>query len=206
MSRLVVFGCSISYGHGLEDCIVDRFYPGPNPSKLGWVQMLGESLGKEVINLSHPGASNMHILNSILNFEFNKNETVVIQWTFPGRDLLFNKPDDIIHIGPWVKTDLSKDYYLVHSIHDMATRDLMYSHYANCYLKLKEINNVKNFIVTNHAYNFTVWFDPLPNWYDVKLFPIDFNEVHIDLAGDNAHPGPKSQQLIANYIEGKINE
>lgn len=206
MNRLVVFGCSISYGHGLEDCIVEGMDPGPNPSKLGWVQMLGDILGKEVVNLSLAGASNMFILNSILNFEFHPTDTVVIQWTFPERDLLFDKPDSTIMIGPWLQTDLSKEYYLVHSRYDMAMRDLMYSHYANCYLKIRGIDRVSNFIITNHSYNFTVCFDPLPSWYHVVLFPIDFNEVHIDMACDNIHPGPKSQPVIAKYIEEVLNE
>ena len=53
MSRLITFGDSFTYGHGLVDCHVpEKNWQGPNPSKFAWPQVLGDMLGIEVINKS----------------------------------------------------------------------------------------------------------------------------------------------------------
>lgn len=205
--RLVLFGCSITYGHGLADCLhEDGILPGPNPSKLGYAQLLGKQLNvDEIINRAEPGASNQLILNSILNFEFKSDDIVVIQWSFPDRDILYKEDGTHTPIACWWDKEIIKNYYLVHSTYDMSFRSLLCSHHAHHYLK-SLVDNVTHLLITNHYYNFTQAFTELPKWYDIPLYELDLKELTVDLAGDNGHPGPKSQQLIANYIEGKINE
>ena len=45
MSRLVVFGCSHTYGHGLRDCYDPLTgHPGPQPSLQAWPARLVELL------------------------------------------------------------------------------------------------------------------------------------------------------------------
>lgn len=44
MSRLIAFGCSHTYGHGLPDCFIPPHRPGTDPSKLSWPYPLGELL------------------------------------------------------------------------------------------------------------------------------------------------------------------
>lgn len=207
MSRLVLFGCSITYGHGLPDCLhEDGIRPGPYPSQFSYAQLLGKRLNaEEVINCSAAGASNQLILNSILNFEFKSDDVVVIQWSFPDRDIIYNEDGTHTPIAWWWDKEIIKNYYLVHSTHDMSFRSLLCSHHGYHYLK-SIVKNVIHLVVTNHYYNFIQVFSELPKWYDVPLCQLDLKELTVDLAGDGCHPGLKSQQLIANYIEGKINE
>lgn len=180
--------------------------PGPYPSQLGYAHLLGDRLNAtEVINCAKPGASNQYILNSILNFEFKPDDVVIIQWSFPDRDILYNEDGSHTTIACWWDNETIKNYYMVHSTYDMSFRSLLCSHHAHYYLK-GLVSNVIHLIVTNHYFNFIQIFSELPKWYDVPLYELDLKNLKIDLAGDNAHPGPKSQQLIANYIEGKINE
>ena len=104
--RIWAFGCSETFGHGLEDCYVkkDGFYaPGKEPSKFAYPQLIGDTVGKEVINLSRPGASNKHILQQIkLNqSEINKDDIVIIHWTYIERHAVFvNDERDNLNITP----------------------------------------------------------------------------------------------------------
>ena len=55
MPRLIAFGCSNTYGQGLEDCHILPNFPGPSPSKTAWPNTLGNLLNcSEVINQSKP--------------------------------------------------------------------------------------------------------------------------------------------------------
>ena len=97
MSRLIAFGDSFTYGHGLADCHVPvKNWAGPNPSKFAWPQVLGDMLGLEVVNKAICGSSNVQILKEILNFEdFVSYDTVIVGWTFNMRDcicLLYTSP------------------------------------------------------------------------------------------------------------------
>ena len=74
MSRLVAFGCSYTYGYGLSDCHIEPNKPGPNPSKLAWPSLLANMLDLEVVNCSNIGASNIHILWRLINFDFKNDD------------------------------------------------------------------------------------------------------------------------------------
>ena len=70
MARLLAFGCSYTYGEGLEDCWspLNKTF-GPLPSKQAWPSILGKDLGREVHNFGICGASNKHIWHTILNIQ-----------------------------------------------------------------------------------------------------------------------------------------
>ena len=92
MPRLVTFGDSFTYGHGLEDCwIADKEYPGPTPSKFAWPQHLGNMFGLEVVNKSMCGYSNIQILREIISFDLEPTDTVIVGWTYSLRDCIFSK-------------------------------------------------------------------------------------------------------------------
>jgi hypothetical protein len=49
--RLIAFGCSNTYGEGLEDCWIPEFRKhGPKPSKVAWPQILADKMGRECVN------------------------------------------------------------------------------------------------------------------------------------------------------------
>ena len=82
MPRLVTFGCSFVYGHGLPDCYNTDGSAGPNPSKFAWPQLLADKLGYECVNLSRCGSGNFEIFLKVLQTEFLPDDLVIIAWSF----------------------------------------------------------------------------------------------------------------------------
>ena len=75
MPRLVAFGCSHTYGEGLEDCWNwETRKAGPVASKFAWPQILANLLKRECVNLGRRGASNKEILHNIQMFDFEKDD------------------------------------------------------------------------------------------------------------------------------------
>ena len=220
MSRLITFGCSHTYGHGLEDCLLEDNRPGPIPSKLAWPNHLGNMLGREVINMSRPGASNLEILCNILKFDFQDTDIVVILWTDYARDLIFLPYPTTINglgfmpIGSWMtlKDDgVDVESWLnIHTDYDLQTRSMLYVHHAESYLNNKNIKN-KSFFVSQRNPGGGVSNDitypeflKFNNSVDVYLWDIMFS--FYDLALDGSHPGPIAQQKLAEEIYKHINE
>jgi len=102
--RLIAFGDSFTFGHGLPDCqSMDGIGPGDEPSKLGFVSELANSLNiKEVLNFASPGASNRFICTSILNFpEFKPDDLILTQFTYHERDYYWNEDGQSQFVGSW---------------------------------------------------------------------------------------------------------
>lgn len=208
MNRLVAFGCSITYGHGLEDCIdLTTNRAGPSPSKFAWPSILGKVLSKEVINKGSPGASNLEILYQILNFDFLKDDTVIILWSYPFRDLIFTEPTLMIPmeyqpVGSWMKDNLSNHWMKTHSDYDLAIRSWYNIHHAESYLNLHQLSNF-SFLVNVDFMNNQPKYLNYKNLYLDRLGDLLLNDY--DRAMDNSHPGPIAQLKLAeimlnNYI------
>jgi hypothetical protein len=84
MSRLLAFGCSFTYGHGLEDCATGDWQK-DGPSKFGWPSLLAKKLDLEVVNKSRSGSSNKEIWNTILETEILPTDLIFINWTYENR-------------------------------------------------------------------------------------------------------------------------
>ncbi len=82
MSRLIVFGCSFVYGQGLPDCFQPPIMFGPEPSKMGWPNMLAESLGYECLNKAVPGAGNFEILTKLLDTDIKPSDLIIIGYSY----------------------------------------------------------------------------------------------------------------------------
>jgi hypothetical protein len=127
MQRLIVFGASSAYGVGLPDASFA-------PSKFAWPQVLANKLKYECVNKSVPGCSNIHILNDLLNFEFNESDTVIIDWMFKERDTVFETSR---HIG---SNDSEMSLLLsIFSNYDFCVRTWMIYHHAYLHLKSKNV-------------------------------------------------------------------
>jgi hypothetical protein len=210
MPRLIAFGDSFTYGHGLSDChIPEKNWQGPMPSKFAWPQVLGDMLGIEVINKSICGSSNIQILKEILIYEnVLPTDIVMVGWTFNLRDCIFKKNvfgvESELRVSAWHDDDtIVKNYFNVHNNHDLAVRAGLYIHHAESYLKTK----------TDNQYHFSA----LPQkWYNTDGIPefikhpqhfiagriIDHST---DMALDNSHPGPISHRQAAEKLYGIIN-
>lgn len=92
MNRIVAFGCSHTYGHGLEDCWTASGKPGKEPSKLVWPEILGNMNNVPVVNKSIPGGSVFSTSHSIEAFKFKQGDYVFILWPDYNRIGLVQTP------------------------------------------------------------------------------------------------------------------
>lgn len=200
--RLITFGCSVTYGHGLPDCfILPNGDPGPTHSNLAWPALLADSLNRDLVNTSRCGASNLEILHNILNFNFLKTDLVVVMWSFPDRDLIFgqilpNNTQSMMPMANWLTTPIAVKWKYVHPASDLATRSWFYIHHASLYLESLQVQNYNTFTRYNILGEFR------PNYLNVsgyfKTWPL------IDYALDGQHPGEKTQRFMAEEIKQYI--
>lgn len=200
-TRLVAFGCSITYGHGLHDCVVNKCEPGKSPSKYAWPQLVADQLGIMVDNQSKPGASNLEILHRILNYKFKERDYVTVMWTYPDRDYIFGNKNLITRkqlgtqLGSWQTGPILDSWLSVHTESDLATRSWLNVHHANLFLNSINVP-VYNFFV---SLKYLKKYKPL--FVDVPYSDIKVNKLEdIDRAADNLHPGIKSHTAIANAV------
>jgi hypothetical protein len=211
--RLVAFGCSNTFGHGLVDCWNDKLkQPGNAPSKYAWPSVLGSNLGLDVVNLSRCGGSNREIWWNIVNTKFQSADTVVILWSYNYRYCILNDPyvtDQPEQLGIWDNTPASSLYKKT-SVYrpdlDFAVESLTFMDHANRYLKSLRIKNIYHY-----APNAEEWKSTSPEehkWCDVRI--VDYaNDIWFginEFALDNAHPGPKMQKAFAEKVQQHIKE
>lgn len=202
MARLVTFGCSYTYGHGLEDCFEPPLNPGQQASKIAWPGILAKMLSVDYENVSRPGASNFEILNRILNFEFKKNDLIVVMWSFFARDMVFDDDgrEKYLHINQ--DDEEIKSWVETHSFRDMMLRSWFYMHHASCYLREKSQDFY--FLHVNHDPRFI---KERPQWTNsVELLKTNFSllSTNYDRALDNVHPGSLAHLVAAKLIFAEI--
>jgi len=198
MSKLVAFGCSFTYGHGLDDCWKGDGLAGDFPSKKAWPDLLAKSLTRECVNVSYPGCSNISILNNIINYKFDKSDLVVVLWTYSDRDLIFRLNNDPINIASWMENDLVKPWALAHNSYDLEIRSWFYIHHAYHYLQSIGIKfyfsriNLKNNI---------------PEWaQDINFLKSDIQFLRkiYPPALDGSHPGEACHREYAHLVWNEI--
>jgi hypothetical protein len=208
MTRLVAFGCSFTYGDALPDTWPVH-QPGQTSSKFAWPAVLGKLLDMDVNNRGRSGASNFEILFNILNYDFKSTDIVIIMWSFPERDMLFNKSrpwqkQQHTSVGVWNDSELAKHWAMAHSEADLATKSWFYIHHASLFLESKGIKFVNVFASYRALRKFK------PKFLKVNFFNIESGTHNLvlstgmykDYALDNTHPGVNSHMFIANRIKG----
>lgn len=191
-NNIVTFGCSNTYGQGLQDCYVNNG-PGPQPSYQAWPAVLAREYNYTLDNMAIPGASNLQILDKILNHNFKPNSFVIIMWATPDRDYIF--PDQ--QLGVWQQTDIVKHWLHTHTEYDLIQRSWLYIHHATLYLKQLNIP----------LYNFYSYSKGFPENKPNLNIPIyDVNVSKRDYALDKLHMGPSSHVNTAMAIKKVIDE
>lgn len=159
MSRLITFGCSFSYGQGLDPNEVCATEPHPD----AWPYQLGKLLGvEEVLNFASPGQSNKFIWYISSCIQFKDDDIVIFQWSFPDRDFVvtehlpfkttFEKKhhQDIWHdfrgksFAPWINDNGMEEHYVKSGRHthlDSWIQTALYIDHADLNLK-RTTNNV----------------------------------------------------------------
>jgi len=207
MSRLIAFGCSLTYGHSLPDCVIDEIYPGPTHSNMAWPSLVSTKMSRECVNMSSPGSSNDKILNTILNFEnFIEDDHVIILWSYVHRATIFRRQGENVEVMPYrtifSKAEGPKDwelYYKVHDDYDLYVRAIKNMHHANCYLNHRKIV-VSNFCVDQSFVINNSKTDKNTKNIQVDAFYIDQKIITIDKAIDKLHPGVRTHSNMAELI------
>jgi len=195
MNRLVVFGCSSTYGQGLPDCPTGD----EKPSLLAWPSLLAKELDIECVNTSTCGAPNKKILLQILDFPFKKDDIVITLWSFHHRGYIFDNPKKAKSIMV-TDDDAYKDFYLIHTEYDMCVDMTLYMHHAQ-----KHLDNLN---VRNHHFYFDyvmhTHVSTEKNIVDVNADLLPYAKLKIDKASDNIHVGVKTHNNIAEFIFNKV--
>jgi hypothetical protein len=180
--------------------------PKNKPSKQGWPNMLANYLNVPLVNQSKCGNSNLAILYDILTYKFSAGDTVVVMWSFNGRDLIFGEKNLLgiqknIPVGIWQDTELANTWKATHSEADVATRAWFYIHHATLFL------NSINVPIYNVFANYRELKKYKPTFFKLPVHNIGIHSSSpIDLALDNRHPGLKTHKLIADRIQEIIRE
>jgi len=161
MSRLITLGCSHTICEGLE-----------TPSKDSWPSILSKKLDKELINLAEAGGSNRTIQHNIYTFEFQKDDTVIILWTYSDRYHFFkNKNTHTGLINSW-GTGRSETWFKeFHTTYNEKFDNQTIVNQVNLFLKNKNIK-LYNLLVSSE---FDYYFDIT----DSVIVDIDFTKKYL---------------------------
>ena len=206
MTKIVAFGCSYTYGHGLHDCHDRKTNgAGPRPSNYTYVQHLARRLRiNTVLNLAEPGVGNKYIMHKIDTnlHNIDKEDLVIIQWSFIERYSILHNSEDIKNLGPW-KVDhdkISSGYYKhLYSEYDHRKHAGWYINCANAMLKHKGVTRVINTEPPDEQFDKSVIIDQ-DNYWENSL-----PDYRVDWANDDSHPGLNSHRGYAEamYIAHK---
>lgn len=201
MSRLITFGDSFTSGQKLEDEITQC-----------WPARLGLKLDLKTINKAYPGSSNVEILAEILNFKFDKDDLVIIGWTYVERDVVFKK-DTLFklnsgrgryinyggnrRLSAWNDDPICKQWFNIYTDYDLGIKSGLHIHHAELFLDSLGITHY-HFLSHMQSYN---PFENPPRWIKKpKNLIKNLMFKKIDLALDNSHPGVQSHQRLADKL------
>ena len=200
--RLITIGCSNTYGQALPDCavyepLIKKWHGTDKPSKFAFPQLLADKLGCDLHNLSVPGGSNRHIWWEAINFDFHKDDIVILVWTFPNRHALIS-PNHTEHLGCWpsaVRANRDFQRYVASSNSnlDLNITSYLYMDHINKHLQGR-VSKILNYRVEHELFN------DVPDWCCVNF--IDalnsiVREHEQDFAIDNIHYGVESHKRFA---------
>jgi hypothetical protein len=210
--RLITFGCSLTYGHGLQDCWDnDTQSPGGYCSKLAWPSKLAKDLGVKCINTSFPGASAKETLFKIQNFNFLSDDIAVVLWTYPQRSCNINvdsidstnKEADSVAFTRYVPGGEDgvkiKTFYSLYNETDSMIDYYTRIEYANLYFNSVGIRAFHFIPEQRYLKNFS--------WLTATIQPVYFGQIktQFPLALDDLHPGKLAHYKFAEDIFKIIN-
>lgn len=199
IKRIVAFGCSITYGHGLPDCCINVTEAGPEPSKLAWPALVAKDLNVPVDNKGILGASNLEILYTLLQYPFAPGDIAVIMWSFASRDLLFGRKlpfrkQQLIPVGAWQTTSIARHWMMAHCNDDIAVRSWLYLHHASLFLKDKGVTFFNFFTEIRELSKVK------PKFLELQYHDVLSKSLKLDIAPDKLHPWVESHRETAERI------
>jgi len=208
MSRVIAFGCSLTYGDGLSDCSVIKngkyLCHGNKPSRYSWPNLVAKKLGVDCENHAAPGSSNKQIALTILGCSFEENDTVLINWSFVERYCIVDLNHHYKQISPSIKNNFSTYYTKFHlkfgNNYNSMIDSLLQITAADSHLK-KFTKNVYHYLTDDSQYN------DLPAWFKVDITGKSFKTLYSKSLGlDNSHPGHDGHKAFAKVVLKNIKE
>ena len=201
--RLVAFGCSLTYGHGLRDCYSGKRKTGPGkePSKYAWPSVLADILGIDCCNLSSPGASNKRIAYTVYNTELFENDIVLLNWSYADRYCIITD-NTIIDLavaqkGAW-KGKINTAFRHLANRHDLMLDSIMRLDYIDLYL---DKHKITNFCMLTDKKDFG-------NYRNNNILETSIGEIfpNFPRAIDKLHPGEEAHAHFAQEIYREIKD
>lgn len=192
MERLIVFGCSLTYGHGLPDCFIPPNKPGNSHSNLSWPMHVAKYMNRTCVNKARPGSSNKRIWNEVINFEYQPNDIVIIQWSFVDRTSII-KANNIIDVGPWTDHAYYNEMY---DENDSLLMSKLFVNHSNMFLRSKNIK-LYNMIPGEEEIGILRFND-----ITTEHIPVYITKLRLSypLALDKRHPGVECQEEYSKRI------
>lgn len=187
MERLIAFGCSLTYGHGLKDC----FETLDKPSEYAWPSIVSKYMNRECVNKSNPGASNKRIWNNIINFNYRENDIVFVLWTYPERTSII-KRNSVVDIGPW----MDSVYYNLYDEYDSNLMSKLFINHSNMFLTEKNIK-VYNLVAGEGTDDIINLNNKIANNLPVYIYKL---KKKYPKALDKNHPGQECHYAFAKEI------
>lgn len=198
MQRLITFGCSFTQGQYLE---TDD--PGSNCySRLAWPFQLADKLKLECHNQGVNGSSAKKIWHKIVNFNFKKDDLVIILWTHKDRWCILKDDKNTIDFFPSYieKRELTRTFYSqFYDEYDITETYSLFVDHANRFIKGKGLK----------VYNLDSNLSPMALKYtDIEFLKTDINEIRRrhPKALDNSHPGKEAHLEFANQVYNEIKD
>jgi len=200
-NRLVAFGCSLTYGHGLEDCCSGKRKTGPGkePSKYAWPNVLANIMGIDCCNLSKPGASNKRIAYTVYSSDLTDKDLVFVNWSYASRYCVITK-SKIIDLsiepqGAW-KGKINNAFRHLADANDLMLDSILRVDYTKLLL---DKNKITNFHTLSNKKDFNSYTNK--NMLTTSMGPI---RDMFPLAIDKSHPGREAHAYFAEEIYREI--
>jgi len=204
--KLIVYGCSNTYGQGLSDCWQpQQDLPGRQPSKFGWPQQLANMLDIEVVNYGQPGASPKWVWHKILSTNFTKGDIVCAMWPHWHRWHVFDKDSDGRRLGTWSQDKSSSLYHKGSALyykHQMNKYDhiQMWTYFCDHvykHLKLLNIPFYQTYVCEDEDVK------NIKNMINVKFsYGLDYKPRALD----GSHPGEEAHKMYAEELYKRIKQ
>ena len=205
MNRLIAFGCSHTFGHGLSDCWIEKEKThGVYPSKYAWPTILARHMNRFPVNMGICGAAANQISNNIVRYNYRKNDIVVVLWTHTNRHSVVYQNGSASQMSAYAATLNKKSKIWLKNFYDEYDSLINYASSIITAQKFLEKNNIPSmhFIVEDiqsdvEKYKVNKFFELI----DLDNNGIFFYDNPIrDVALDNAHLGPETHKWFAQEI------
>tara|TARA_B100000242_G_C43037878_1_gene483980 strand:- start:1198 stop:1830 length:633 start_codon:yes stop_codon:yes gene_type:complete len=204
-----VFGCSHTFGHGLEDCYdAETGWPALKPSKKAWPSILQElGLYDVCYNFSKVGASSDEVLKQILaldRFELKRCDYFIVLWPSFTRRSVYNKNKKLETYRIQDDNPKATDFYKITDQYE-----LKYNYYKNILIANLYLKDFKFYNFFTDLSDMDEHFEFCPNLteFQHKFSRIDFQYIlkKHNKALDNVHLGADGHAELAKLINTFIN-